>query len=70
MTSINRLSNGKTAMQFHNIGDLVAELNRLDPDIPLRQCRNEGVDLVLFNAGSSTEHVSFRAAGEFDESGA
>lgn len=67
---INRLSNQKTAKQCLTVGAVITELQRLDPDTPIRQCGNEGVDVVFFNAGASTEHISFRAAGEFDESGA
>lgn len=65
---MNRLSNGKTAKQCQTVGDVIAELQRLDPETPARQCKNEGVDVVFFNAGTTLEHVSFRAAGEFDES--
>lgn len=67
---MNRLSNQKTAKQCRTVGDVIAELQRLDPEIPTRQSGQQGVDVVFFNAGNSTEHISFRAAGEFDESGA
>lgn len=59
-------SNGGWAVNVETVGELIKELQRLNPDTPVLDTVS-GADVVLFNRDMAGEHVGFAEGGEWTE---
>lgn len=66
-TTENRFSNGKWSVMCMTVGEMVAELSRLNPDMPVEEFPSKGLDLVIFNRDQKDEHLSIDEAGMWSE---
>jgi hypothetical protein len=60
-------SNGSWTINCKTVGDVIKELQRLPPELPVHQGFEDSVDLVVFNRDRADVHVSFAEGGEWDE---
>jgi hypothetical protein len=58
-------SNGKWHISVTTVGEMVRELSKLDPALPVECSLSDGVDLVVFNRGQDTVHLGFGALGDW-----
>ena len=47
------------------VGELIEHLKKFDPNTPIEQGFEKSVDVVHFNYGQDSEHVSFSEGGEW-----
>jgi hypothetical protein len=59
-------SNGKWNKNVTTVGEVVAELSLLDPDLPVHSSFVESVDLVVFNRNQEDKHLEFCDGEEWD----
>lgn len=60
-------SNGKSVKNVRTVGQLIEELQRLPPSLPVDQgYDDDGTDIVIFNIESGSPHVSFAEGLDWD----
>ena len=62
-----RFSNGKTAINVMNVGELIYQLQRLPIETPVVMGFSPSADLVLFNPEGPDPHIALDETGAWDE---
>lgn len=60
-------SNGKWHKYVTTVGEMIAELSRLDPELAVRHGFDEGADLVVFNRTRPDAHLTLEDGHVWDE---
>jgi hypothetical protein len=59
-------SNGKWNKNVTTVGEVIAELSLLDPELPVHSSFVDSVDLVVFNRKQDDKHLSFEDGEQWD----